>query len=187
MKLAHAYDPLLHRHSLHVGRVVEAFTAFLGCSPQDQTWIVEASLLHDLGKICIAPSLINKPADLSAKEIENMRRHPEIGHAMLGAEIQDVRILDVVLHHHERLDGYGYPERMIGRELSDAVRVVAICDIYAAMTEFRPYGTPLSAQEALQRMQNMARRLDPELVDVFAKSEAWKTLRSINEGELHIF
>lgn len=165
---------MLHRHSLRVGSLAAAFTAFLGYSSQERQQIVQASLLHDLGKLCLPPTLLNKPGSLSTAETEEMRRHPQIGYAMLGVEVQDGLTLEVILHHHERLDGSGYPHRLRGLEISDPVRLVTICDVYAAMTEDRPYGTALSAQEAIRTMLSMESRIDPMLAGAFARSELWK-------------
>jgi HD-GYP domain-containing protein (c-di-GMP phosphodiesterase class II) len=174
MKVACERDPMLYRHSLRVGSLAAAFAAFLGYSSQERQQIVQASLLHDLGKLCLPPTLLNKPGSLSATEVEEMRRHPQIGYAMVGVEVRDGLTLDVILHHHERLDGSGYPHRRRGLEISDPVRVVTICDVYAAMTECRPYGTSLSAQDAIRTMLSMENRIDPMLVSAFARSELWK-------------
>ncbi len=130
--------------------------------------------MHDLGKIYIPHSLLNKPAPLSAREFGEVQRHPEIGYALLAEEVQDDLILDVVLHHHERLDGSGYPDRLRGTEISDSVRLVTICDIYAAMTEVRPYRAQLSAQKAFQTMWSMTDGIDSMLLDVFKDSQIWK-------------
>jgi HD-GYP domain-containing protein (c-di-GMP phosphodiesterase class II) len=174
MKVVCERDPVLYRHSLRVGSLAAAFAAHLGYSSQERQQIVQASLLHDLGKLCLPPTLLNKPGSLSAAEVEEMRRHPQIGYAMLGFEVRDSLTLDVILHHHERLDGSGYPHRRRGLEISDPVRVVTICDVYAAMTECRPYGTSLSAQEAIRTMLSMENRIDPMLVSAFARSGLWK-------------
>ncbi len=80
-------------------------------------------------------------------------------------------MLEVVRHHHERLNGSGYPGGLGGAELSDAVRMVTICDIYAAMTETRPYRVPLSPQDALSLMKSMGELIDPKLVDAFTKAD----------------
>jgi HD-GYP domain-containing protein (c-di-GMP phosphodiesterase class II) len=174
MKLAREHDLMFYQHIVHVGSLAAAFTASLGYSSQDRRQIVQASLLHDLGKVGIPLGLLNKPRCLSPTEVEQMRRHPQIGYAMLRDEVQEDAILEVILHHHERLDGSGYPDGLRGGEISDPVRLVAICDTYAAMTESRPYGTPLSAQEAIRTMLSMENRLDPMLVGAFARSELWK-------------
>jgi HD-GYP domain-containing protein (c-di-GMP phosphodiesterase class II) len=101
-----------------------------------------------------------------------MRLHPEIGYTALATEGgHDKHMLEVVRHHHERLNGSGYPDGLDGAELSDAVRMVTICDIYAAMTETRPYRVPLSPQDALSLMKSMGEQIDQKLVDAFTKAD----------------
>jgi HD-GYP domain-containing protein (c-di-GMP phosphodiesterase class II) len=178
MKVACERDPALYRHSLRVGSLAAAFAALLGYSSQARQQVVQASLLHDLGKLCLPPTLLSKAESLTPEEMEEMRRHPQLGYAMLSGEVRDDAILDVILHHHERLDGSGYPHRLRGLQISDPVRLVAICDCYAAMTECRPYGTPLSAEEAIRTMLSMESRIDPMLVGAFARSSLWRGSRN---------
>ena len=105
------------------------------------------------------------------------RLHPEIGYTALVTEGgHDKHMLEVVRHHHERLNGSGYPGGLGGAELSDAVRMVTICDIYAAMTEARPYRVPLSPQDALSLMKSMGELIDQKLVDAFTKADVCNSI-----------
>lgn len=174
LTLTSNHDATLYRHSLHVGELTAVFAATLGYSPCDQRLLVQAALLHDIGKTYMPLRLLTKPEALSAKEVQEMRLHPEIGYTALVREGgHDKHMLDVVRHHHERLNGSGYPDGLGGAELSDAVRMVTLCDIYAAMTETRPYRVPLSRQDALSLMKSMGERIDQKLVDAFTKADVW--------------
>jgi HD-GYP domain-containing protein (c-di-GMP phosphodiesterase class II) len=112
-----------------------------------------AGLLHDIGKIAVSDEILSKAEALTAAEMQEMRRHPEIGHQMLvESEGVPTAVLDVCLHHHERPDGTGYPFGLKGDAISRAVRIASICDVYDAMTSSRPYKsgmTPLAAITAL--------------------------------------
>jgi HD-GYP domain-containing protein (c-di-GMP phosphodiesterase class II) len=97
-----------------------------------------------------------------------MRTHPALGHAMLaGQRGMNPVILDVVLHHHEYLDGTGYPDRLQGRQISDYVRIVTICDIYAALIERRPYRAPMPHQQALAVLTDLGVKLDRNMLKHF--------------------
>jgi HD-GYP domain-containing protein (c-di-GMP phosphodiesterase class II) len=97
-----------------------------------------------------------------------MRTHPALGHAMLAGQrgISPV-ILDVVRHHHEYLDGTGYPDRLQGRQISDYVRIVTICDIYAALIARRPYKPPMPPQQALAVLTDLGFKLDRNMLKHF--------------------
>ena len=177
LTLTSNHDTTLYRHSRHVGELTAVFAATLGYSPYDQRLLVQAALLHDIGKTYISLRLLTKPEGLSAKEVQEMRLHPEIGYTALVTEGgHDKHMLEVVRHHHERLNGSGYPGGLGGAELSDAVRMVTICDIYAAMTETRPYRVPLSPQDALSLMKSMGEQIDQKLVDAFTKADVCNSI-----------
>ncbi len=97
-----------------------------------------------------------------------MRTHAAQGHAMLtGQRGVNPVILDVIRHHHEYLDGTGYPDRLQGRQISDYVRIVTICDIYGALSERRPYKAPMPPQQALAVLMSLGDKLDSNLVKGF--------------------
>jgi HD-GYP domain-containing protein (c-di-GMP phosphodiesterase class II) len=169
MKVAREHDADLHRHSILVGSLTAAFGAHLGLSPVDQSVLVKAALLHDIGKIKVSRELLCKPAALTSNEMAAMRLHPKSGYLLLTAEGgHDTETLAVVRLHHERLDGSGYPDGLLAIDIPEPVRIVTLCDIYAAMTEPRPYVVPFESREALTLMAMKLTRLDLRLMKEFA-------------------
>jgi HD-GYP domain-containing protein (c-di-GMP phosphodiesterase class II) len=177
MGLARERDIDLHRHSLFVGGLTVEFSAYLGFAPSDQQSLARAAILHDIGKLEISLNVLHKPDSLTAAETLEMQRHPDIGHQMLTTEGgYETRVLAVVRDHHERLDGTGYPNGLLAKDISEAVRVVTVCDVYAAMTEPRPYGIPLGSKVALDLMATKQTSIDQNLVKQF-RSMALRKVR----------
>jgi putative nucleotidyltransferase with HDIG domain len=156
------------QHSLIVTAVAVSFGRFLGFHAADKQRMASAGLLHDLGKARIPVEILEKPTPLCETEIDVMRAHPELGFAALrDAPGLHPEMLDVVLHHHEYLDGSGYPHGLQANEISDLVRTVTIADIYGALIERRPYRAPMSGAKAYQVLQDMGAKLDRDLVRAF--------------------
>lgn len=130
-----------------------------------------AGMLHDLGKMTIPDLILNKPAKLDEEEWRIVRNHPEKGHAILSsAKCGTETALDVCLHHHEKMDGTGYPNRIKGEDLSLAARMAAICDVYDAITSQRSYNAPLSGAVALSKMLSLKGHFDQSLLRSFIES-----------------
>lgn len=127
-----------------------------------------ASLLHDLGKIAIPEEILDKPATLSDAEWQTIGEHPRIGQVILEQASGLREAIPVVLHHHERFNGGGYPHGLKGNEIPLGARIVAVADAYHAMVHDRPYKTALTHEEALVELRNHAgTQFDPAVVDVF--------------------
>jgi HD-GYP domain-containing protein (c-di-GMP phosphodiesterase class II) len=127
-----------------------------------------AATLHDIGKAHIPLSVLNKPGNLDPNEEQIMRRHPVIGYELLkGLSGISPEILDGVRHHHEYLDGSGYPDGLMAGEICDLVRLLTISDIFAALIEARPYSPRRSRQEAFQILCGMGGKLERPLVRAF--------------------
>jgi len=127
-----------------------------------------ASLLHDLGKIAIPEEILDKPETLSDAEWQAIGEHPRIGQVILEQASSLREAIPVVLHHHERYNGGGYPHGLKGAEIPLGARIVAVADAYHAMVHDRPYSGALSHEQALQELRNHAgTQFDPAVVEVF--------------------
>ena len=145
-----------------------SFGRHLGFSKADKQRLATAGLLHDIGKAKIPIHILEKPTQLSLEETAVMRTHPELGFEALRHERGlHTEMLDMVLYHHEYLDGSGYPHGLAGNEISDLVRTMTIADVYGALIEQRPYKPPLSGPDAYQMLIDMGPKLDKDLVRVF--------------------
>jgi putative nucleotidyltransferase with HDIG domain len=154
-----------YQHCLLVTGVAVTFGRHLGFPAADKKKLAFAGLLHDIGKAGVPVALLEKPEPLDGEEITIMRRHPMLGfEALRGMKGLDPDILDVVLRHHEYLDGSGYPDGLGGNELSDFVRMMTIADVFGALIERRPYRAALSCEAAYQVLENMGPKLDIDLV-----------------------
>ncbi|MBW7923269.1 MAG: HD-GYP domain-containing protein [Burkholderiaceae bacterium] len=130
-----------------------------------------AGLLHDIGKIGIPGQVLNKPGRLSDEEFALMREHPGYGHRLLrDAGTESEIVLDVCLHHHERIDGRGYPDGLSGDAIGMFARMGAICDVYDAVTSQRAYKTAWEAGDSLARMLKWEGHFDPAILRAFIRS-----------------
>ena len=125
-------------------------------------------MLHDIGKARIPISILEKPGRLDKDEMTVMRKHPEYGLDALKSVLGvDKEMIDMVLHHHEHLDGMGYPHGLKANEISDLVRIITISDIFGALIEQRSYKEPMSGKDAYQILLDMGPKLDKDLVREF--------------------
>jgi putative nucleotidyltransferase with HDIG domain len=156
------------RHCLFVTGFAVAFAQHLGMREDDQRRVVRAALLHDVGKAFISPAILDKPGLLNDEEMSEVRKHPLLGYQALATQGGfPPEMLDVVLHHHEFLDGTGYPDGLRTEEISDIVRLTTIVDIYAALVESRPYRVPFTHAKAFATMEKMEGKLDVHLLHAF--------------------
>jgi diguanylate cyclase (GGDEF)-like protein len=140
----------------------------MGLAPEEIERIRVASLLHDLGKIAIPEEILDKPSELTDGEWQTIGQHPRIGQVILeqASSLRDA--IPVVLHHHERFNGGGYPHGLHGNEIPIGARIVAVADAYHAMIHDRPYSTALAHSEALSELrENAGTQFDPKVVEVF--------------------
>ncbi|WP_238203051.1 HD-GYP domain-containing protein [Methylobacterium marchantiae] len=162
------YDEQLYQHSLSVAGFAAAFAFDLKLPRADRKRLAKAALLHDVGKARIPRSILNKPGSLTPAEMAIMRTHAAIGADLLARQDGfDPGMLFVVRHHHEMLDGSGYPSGLSGDAIPDLVRLLTICDVHSALTERRAYREPLPHAEAHAIMLGMAGRLDMALLRAF--------------------
>lgn len=140
----------------------------MGLSVEEIERIRIASLLHDLGKIAIPDDILDKPSSLTDEEWRTIGQHPRIGQVILerASSLRDA--IPVVLHHHERFNGGGYPHGLRGSEIPLGARIVAVADAYHAMVHDRPYSTAIAHADALRELRaNAGTQFDPEVVDAF--------------------
>jgi putative nucleotidyltransferase with HDIG domain len=156
------------QHCLLVTGVAVGFALELGFAGPDVARLGIAATLHDVGKAQIPLTVLDKPGRLDAGEEEMMRRHPVIGYELLK-DIPGIspESLDGVRHHHEYLDGSGYPDGLKASDISDLVRLLTISDIFAALIESRPYRPPMSHQDAYKILRIMNGKLETSLVNAF--------------------
>ena len=166
-----SYDDATYQHCLLVTGLAATFAIDLGFCERDRQQLVRAALVHDVGKARIPLDILNKPGRLDPAETDVMRTHASVGHdILLQAGGFDDTTLQVVRHHHEALDGSGYPDGLAGSQIPDPVRLATICDIYAALVESRPYRTPMPSAQAIDILLGMKTKLDIPLVHAFART-----------------
>jgi putative nucleotidyltransferase with HDIG domain len=156
------------QHCLLVTGIAVGFAMDIGFDTTDVKRLGIAATLHDIGKARIPLSILDKPGRLDPAEEEVMRRHPVIGYELLkGIPDISAEILDGVRHHHEYLDGSGYPDRLKAPQISDLVRLLTISDIFAALIESRPYRPAMPRAEAYKILCGMDGQLERPLVRAF--------------------
>lgn len=162
------YHESTFQHCLLVSGIAVGFAMSLGFSSADVYRLGLAATLHDVGKANIPLAILDKPGRLGADEERVMRTHPVLGFDALKAVAGvDAEVLDAVRHHHEYLDGSGYPDALTAADIPDIVRLLTISDIFAALIESRPYRPPMNRQNAYDVLGEMGGKLEPALVRAF--------------------
>jgi diguanylate cyclase (GGDEF)-like protein len=168
-KAVDARDAYTGSHSERVADLAARIARRLGSDDSLIELTRLAASLHDLGKLAIPEEILRKPSELNESERLVLQRHPQIGYRMLeslGVE----PIAEWVLHHHERWDGDGYPDRLRGDEIPLGARIIFVADAYDAMTSERVYRRPLSPREALEELERCSgSQFDPQIVDAFSE------------------
>jgi putative nucleotidyltransferase with HDIG domain len=168
LQVVWSYDDLTYQHCMLVAGLAASFAYNLGFSAEDRRLVTRAAVLHDIGKARIPLEILHKPGPLDEAEQAVVRTHPGIGNAMLLAQGGfRPEVLAAVRSHHEYLDGTGYPDGLRGGEISDIVRMITICDIYAALIERRSYKPPMAPDLAYEILLRMGGRLDRDLLRAF--------------------
>ncbi|WP_375449501.1 HD-GYP domain-containing protein [uncultured Devosia sp.] len=155
------------QHCMLVTGVVGAFASMAGMAQRDVARLTVAGLLHDIGKAVVPLAILDKPGALNPQEQAVMRQHPVSGYDYLRARSDiDAATLRSVRHHHELLDGSGYPDGLSGRQIDDLTRIMTLCDIYAALVERRSYKDGKTPAQAMAILEAMARegKLETSLV-----------------------
>ncbi len=158
-------------HVIRMSHFSKLLALAAGCSPAWAEDLLNAAPMHDVGKIGIPDAVLRKPGPLDADEWATMRRHPEIGAEIIGEHPSGVLQLarEIALAHHEKWDGSGYPRGLAGEAIPLSARIVAIADVFDALTTRRPYKEPWPVQDALDHIAAQAgKHFDPALVALFA-------------------
>ena len=169
--LSDVIAPLPHyrgRPSLLIATIGVAIANDLALPANEIERIRIAALLHDIGKVAVPPQILEKPSALSRSEWDFVKQHPRIGQVILDEAGGLMEAGKIILHHHERFGGHGYPHGLRGRDIPLGSRIVSIADAYDAMIQDRPYKRAISHDDALHELRrHSGTQFDPELVDVF--------------------
>ena len=163
-----AKDPYTRGHSERVSSFSMAISRHLGLNQEEVFRVHIAAILHDVGKLGIRESILNKPGGLSDDEFEIMRQHPSIG-AQIMSPIRMLKdIIPGIRNHHETWDGTGYPDNLEGEQIPMVARIIGVADTFDAMTTTRPYQQAMTLDYVLAKMRSMSgSRFDPLFVDAF--------------------
>ncbi len=165
-----ARDKYTAGHSKRVAEMSKLIAESLGIKGEELEYIEKAALLHDIGKIAIPDEILNKNGKLTEKEYELIKEHPVKSAEIIRFLPDRDKIYDIILHHHERWDGKGYPSGLKGNEIPLGSRIIAVADSFDAMLSTRPYRENLSIDESLKEIiKESGKQFDPEVVDAFLK------------------
>ncbi len=163
-------DQYTYLHSVAVCTLMVALGRHLGLADAAVREAGLAGLMHDVGKALMPMDILNKPGKLTDAEFDVIRGHPARGHALLvEGGSASAEVLDVCLHHHEKIDGRGYPERLQGEQISLLARMSAVCDVYDAVTSDRPYKAGWNPADALRQMAQWKGHFDPAVFQAFVR------------------
>lgn len=168
-----ARDPYTGGHLERVTRYALATARELGWASERLNEAEMGAILHDIGKIGIQDAILRKPGTLNPEEWAHMRTHPEVGTQILRGISFLESVIPYVRHHHERFDGKGYPDGLVGDAIPIGGRLIAVADTFDAMTSTRPYRRALTVENALGELRSAAgSQLDPDIVNAFIAAYA---------------
>ncbi len=169
INIIEARDDYTYAHSERVARLAEIIAKRMGFKGKDLENLTIAARLHDLGKIVIAETILSKKGPLNDEEWQKMKLHPQIGYKLLSPlNLLSKDITDVIYQHHERYDGNGYPNGIVGEDIFLGARIVSVADSFEAMTSNRPHRNALPRSEAINELKReRGKQFDPNIVDTF--------------------
>jgi putative two-component system response regulator len=181
-KAAEFRDPETGAHILRMAHYSELIARGLGLSVEDQELLLEAAPMHDIGKVGIPDNILLKPGRLDPEEFEIMKRHAILGYEIL--KDSSSRVLqagaEIARAHHEKFDGSGYPNGTKGKDIPIFSRIVAVADVFDALTSERPYKKAWTLEQAVDHMKaNSGSHFDPECVVIFF--DQWEAVLDIRQ------
>jgi putative nucleotidyltransferase with HDIG domain len=156
-------DPYTQGHQVRVAAIAQSIATEMGRSEDDLACVGMAALLHDIGKLSVPAEILSKPGELSDMETALIREHPARGHDLLAGIAFPWPIADIVLQHHERWDGSGYPNGIHGKDILVCARILAVADVLEAMSSHRPYRASLGPEAAVEEIATHPERYCPEV------------------------
>ncbi len=177
-------DHYTFEHAVRVAEISKRIGQSLGLPLEELEILERACLVHDIGKVAIPDDILLKPGQFDDQDRDIMRFHPRVGANLFTRKHHDSRIAFIILHHHERLDGSGYPDGLTGGDLGIMVRIVSVADIYEALVARRPYKKPIGKDAALDILRREARlgRVDRIVVTVLEEVlQSWDPLTITRE------
>lgn len=180
-----AKDPCTSAHLVRVAGIAEAIARAMELPEATIREAHLAAVLHDLGKLEISDEVLKKETHLTPDEWEHMKQHPRLGWQML-ADVPALRTITAgLLHHHERIDGLGYPQGLKGNEIPLLARIIAVADTFDAMTSDRPYRKALSASAAYEEiLRNRGTQFCEKVVDAFMRAFSMKAMERLPSDPL---
>lgn len=169
MQCLRGFDDLTYMHSMNVALICNVIGGWAGFSTEDLNTLMLCGLLHDIGKLKIPPEIIQKPGKLTNEEFELVRSHPKLGYEILRSKSLDDRVKLSALQHHERYDGTGYPRELTGIEMAEYASIVAIADVYDAMTSNRIYRKGICPFTVISMFEKEKDLYNPHYLYLFMK------------------
>lgn len=169
MQCLRGFDDLTYMHSMNVALICHVIGHWKGLPPEELHVLVLCGLLHDIGKLKIAPEIISKPGRLTDEEFAQIRAHPELGYEILTTKDLDSRVMLAALQHHERFNGKGYPRHLTGAEIGKYSGIVAVADVYDAMTSDRVYRKGICPFKVISILEGEQELYDPDILYPFMK------------------
>lgn len=181
------YDDLTFAHSMNVSLICNMMAEWFGYSETDTEMLTVGGLLHDIGKVKIPKSVLAKPGKLTGQEYRVIRYHPLLGFEILKDQPISIKIKNAALMHHERYDGGGYPQGLKGSKIEEMARIVAVADVYDAMTAKRVYRDKMSPFSVIEIFEKEISHYDPEILLFFLQKIAQSYISStvlLSNGEV---
>jgi len=180
VRFVEARDRFTEGHSQRVAELSERIARKLSLPPEICTAVKDAGRLHDLGMLAVSDKTLDQYAQLGADELETVKRHPEAAYEILRPLQSFKMVLPAIRYHHERMNGTGYPDGLVGDDIPIEARILAVADTYDAITHDRPYRSAIPPLEALEELRRCTPDgYDPECVTALAELKNLNRLRAV--------